>query len=234
MTQHVTISSLMFQFSMKSRRVIAIARADKSHEHIIIITKTLSRLSVSLRLHNIQSLSLSYRCNMKSQSNEVIDLIVEFPKPLQQPSCTLSNTKSKKKVSFATYSLVIMPNEKLLAVYANTSTSDLWYTQSDIQSFKKEKAITIRTIRTGSTIAKLSSCDTCIFLGLESYLFDSAGHRGGPVQRRKEIRTAVLLEQIRQDNLSIHKDPAELARVSERTSSLCRQRAQIIGLIHSS
>ena len=166
---------------------------------------------------------------MKSQSNEVIDLSVEFPKPLQQPSCTLSN-----KVSFATYSLVIMPNEKL-AHYANTPTSDLWYTQSDIQSFKKEKAYTIRTIRTGSTIEKLSSCNTCVFLGLESYLFGSAaGHRGGPVQRRKEIRTAVLLEQIRQDNLSIHKDPAELARVSERTSSLCRQRAQIIGLIHSS
>ena len=170
---------------------------------------------------------------MKSQSNEVIDLIVEFPKPLQQPSCTLSNTKSKKKVSFATYSLVIMPNEKL-ANYANTPTSDLWYTQSDIQSFKKEKAYTIRTIRTGSTIAQLSSCNTCVFLGLESYLFHSAGHSGGPVQRRKEIRMAVLLEQIRQDNLSIHKDPAELARVSERTSSLCRQRAQIIGLIHSS
>jgi len=169
---------------------------------------------------------------MKSQSNEVIDLIVEFPKPLQQPSC--SNTKSKKNVSFATYSLMIMPNKKLSFAYAHTPTSDLWYTQSDIQSFKKEKAITIRTIRTGSTIAKLSSCNTCIFLGLESYLFDSAGHRGGPVQRRKEIRTAVLLEQIRQDNLSIHKDPAELARVSERTSSLCRQRAQIIGLIHSS
>ena len=172
-----------------------------------------------------------------SQSNEVIDLIVEFPKPLQQQpsSCSSSNnTKSKKKVSFATYSLMIMPNKKL-AVYANTTpASELWYTQSDIQSFKKEKANTIRTIRTGSTIAKLSSCNSCVYLGLESYLFDSAGHRGGPVQRRKEIRTAVLLEQIRQDNLSIHKDPAELARVSERTSSLCRQRAQIIGLIHSS
>jgi len=217
---------LQFSIKIKSRRVIAIARADKSHEHIII-NPSLSPLTHNCNYNHY---------NMKSQSNEVIDLIVEFPKPLQQPSCTLSNTKSKKKVSFATYSLVIMPNENLLAVYANTSMSDLWYTQTDIQSFKKEKAITIRTIRTGSTIAKLSSCNTCIFLGLESYLFDSLGHRGGPVQRRKEIRTAVLLEQIRQwqDNLSIHKDPAELARVSERTSSLCRQRAQIIGLIHSS
>ena len=59
----------------------------------------------------------------------------------------------------------------------------------------------------------------------------------GPMQRRKEVRIAVLLEQHRQRHLSMHDDDEDLhillARASQRASKLCRKRAEIIGLIHA-
>jgi len=67
-------------------------------------------------------------------------------------------------------------------------------------------------------------------MGFEGYLFNSSV---GPMQRRRDVRIAVLLEQHRQRRLSMYEDPHMLARASQRASKLCMKRAEVIGLIHA-
>ena len=81
----------------------------------------------------------------------------------------------------------------------------------------------------------MSSCNlkTSLVFGFEGYLCaNSPAYRGGPQQRRKDIQEAVLNEQHRQQRDDAV-DPRILAKVSRRASSLCRKRAQVIGLIHA-
>ena len=106
-------------------------------------------------------------------------------------------------------------------------TSSSWYTDEEIKSFKIDRARMIQSVMSSSNLK-----NSKVF-GLEGYLCaNSKAFRGGPQQRRKDIQEAVLNEQHRQQSDNVD-DPRVLAKVSRRASSLCRKRAQVIGLIHA-
>ena len=151
-------------------------------------------------------------------------MIVDDP-PHQQlcsPTEQVSKTKSKgKRVSFS-------ENSKLAVFekFTYTNKSDLWYSDTDKESFKLESAHMIHTIKSHS-IEKLNSYDSIVYMGLEGHIFGSCTS-----QLRKYVQTAVLHEQERQHKLNID-DPHRLAMVSLIASDVSRQRALLIGQIHA-
>ena len=149
-------------------------------------------------------------------------MIVEDPPHQQLPTEQVSNTNTKsKRVSFS-------QNSKLAVFekFTYTNKSDLWYSDSDKESFKLESAHMIHTIRSQG-IEKLNSYDSIVYMGLESHIFGSC-----TAQLRKYVQTAVLHEQDRQHKLNIV-DPHRLALISGIASEVSRQRAELIGKIHS-
>ena len=163
------------------------------------------------------------------------DLILDFP-PQQYhhhrrrhahgSSPSLATKKIiKKSVSFSELSMMAVTTSNL----SYASKSDLWYTQNDIKSFRLDCAHMIHKLKQSSKLHRPNSTD---IMGLEGYLFNSSI---SPMQRRKEVRIAVLLEQHRLRRLSIHDEDPHilLARASQGASKLCRKRAEVIGLIHA-
>ena len=150
------------------------------------------------------------------------DLIVGFP-PKQEQLCSTSSTSRKRRVSFSKFSILISTEKTDETV----PTSSRWYTDEEIKSFKIDRARMIQTVMSSSNLRR------SLVFGLEGYLCaNSVAYRGGPQQRRKDIQEAVLNEQHRQQRDDAE-DPRMLAKVSRRASSLCRKRAQVIGLIHA-
>lgn len=170
-----------------------------------------------------------------SMSNN--ELILDFPQQQHHrrryasssPSLATTTTdtekmkKMKKSVSFSELSMMTVTTSNL----SYASKSDLWYTQNDIKSFRLDFAHKIHKLKQSSKLRRPNSTD---IMGFEGYLFNSLV---GPMQRRRDVRIAVLLEQHRQRRLSMYEDPHMLARASQRASKLCRKRAEVIGLIHA-
>jgi len=145
------------------------------------------------------------------------DLIVGFPQ-LSSDSSTLPPTPvliESRRVSFSEYSQMVII-EKLSDEYK----SDLWYRDNEIKVFKIECAYDAHVLR--SSKSKISPHDV---MGLE-HIFDRR-----LIQRRRDIQSAVLKEQLRQRVWNIH-DPDSLALISARESSPSRKRAQLVGLVH--
>ena len=115
------------------------------------------------------------------------DLIVGFPQ-LSSDSSTLPPTPvltvliESRRVSFSEYSQMVIV-EKL----SDTYKSDLWYRDNEIKVFKIECAYDAHVLR--SSKSKISPHDV---MGLE-HIFDRR-----LIQRRRDIQSAVLKEQLRQ------------------------------------
>lgn len=155
-----------------------------------------------------------------------MDLIVDFP----QASPRTRHTKSASSVSFLDESAVYFV-EDLSCRYRDV----LWYSHEDVEYIKRRTARMLLALRThGMTMAQyamLNIEDTSAFMGLETYLTD-AGTR--EIRRRRiAARAAVLNEQHRQDKLGIQ-DVDAMASVSGAASATCRERAQVIALLHIS
>jgi len=147
-------------------------------------------------------------------------MIVDDPPHQQLPTEQVSKTKSKR-VSFSEHSKLAVFEK-----FTYTHKSDLWYSDSDKESFKLESAHMIHTIKSHG-IEKLNSYDSIIYMGLEGNIFGSC-----TAQLRKYVQTAVLHEQERQHKLNMN-DPHRLAMISSIASEVSRQRAQLIGQIHA-
>ena len=165
-------------------------------------------------------------------SNNNNDLILDFP-PQQRrrrhahgsstPSLATKKIMIKKSVSFSELSMMVVTTSNL----SYTTKSDLWYTSNDINSFRLDCAHMIHKLKQSSNLNRPNSTD---IMGLEAHLFNSSV---GPMQRRREVQIAVLLEQHRQRRLNNEDPHVLLASASQRASKLCRKRAEIIGLIHA-
>ena len=142
------------------------------------------------------------------------DLIVGFPQLSTSPT-TPTPVLIERRVSFSEYSQMVII-EKL----SDTYKSDLWYRDNEIKVFKIECAYDAHVLR--SSKSKISPHDV---MGLE-HIFDRR-----LMQRRRDIQTAVLKEQLRQRVWNIH-DPDTLALISARESAPSRKRAQLVGLVH--
>ena len=165
-----------------------------------------------------------------SMSNN--ELILDFPQQQHHrrryasssPSlATIKMKKIKKSVSFSELSMMTVTTNNL----SYASKSDLWYTQNDIKSFRLDCAHMIHELKQSSKLRLPNPTD---IMGFEGHLFNSSI---SPMQRRREVLFAVLLEQHRQRRLSNEDLHILLARASKRASKLCMKRAEVIGLIHA-
>jgi hypothetical protein len=147
-------------------------------------------------------------------------MIVDTPNQ-QLCSSTELVGKGKKRVSFSQHSKLAVFEK-----FTYTHKSELWYSDSDKESFKLESAHMIHTIRSQG-IEQLNSYDSIVYMGLEGHIFGSCTARN-----RKDVQMAVLHEQERQHKLNIG-DPHRLALISGIASEVSRQRAELIGKIHS-
>ena len=167
---------------------------------------------------------------MSNNNSNNNNLILDFPPHRRRhahgSSPSLATKKiTKKSVSFSELSMMAVTTSNL----SYASKSDLWYTQNDIKSFRLDCAHMIHELKRSSKLHHHNPTDV---MGLEGYLFNSSV---GPMQRRKEVQIAVLLEQHRLRRSGMHDKDMHilLARTSQRASELCRKRAEIIGLIHA-
>ena len=146
---------------------------------------------------------------------ENMDLIVNFPQ------CQL-------RVSFATHMEV-----NIVENISHEHKTDLWYTPSELKSFKGDAALLIASINSsGMTMAqyaKLDVNDTCAFLGIENYLSKATTRE--VAKRRRAIVNAVLFEQDRQYR-SNNIDVDIIAVVSKAVSGLSARRARLIAMLH--
>jgi len=156
------------------------------------------------------------------------NLILDFPPHRRRhahgSSPSLATKKiTKKSVSFSELSMMAVTTSNL----SYASKSDLWYTQNDIKSFRLDCAHMIHKLKQSSKLRNPTD-----IMGLEGYLFNSSV---GPMQRRRDVQIAVLLEQHRQRRSGMHDEDPHilLARASQRASKLCMKRAEVIGLIHA-
>ena len=140
-----------------------------------------------------------------------MDLIVDFPENRATP-------QNEPRVSFEE-AIEINFVENLS--YSN-HRDDLWFLAEEMHSFKRQAAITVRTITSTMTMAEYAELhvkDTSAFLGLENYMTKNAFKEIR--RRRKAVPVAVLSEQCRQDRLGIN-DPDALASAL-RQCQICQQ-----------
>ena len=162
-------------------------------------------------------------------SNTMSNLIVDFPSHSRPAASTLIKAKESKRVSFSEHSQMIITTNNL----SYTSKSNLWYSESDTDGFKRDCAQMIHAINSVGIERLRWSRDSCIYMGLEQHLFQTSSGPCNTFQRQRDISKAVLLEQHRQLTKGIN-DPYAMKVVSERESSLSRQKADLIGKIHAS
>ena len=155
-----------------------------------------------------------------------MDLIVDFP---QTRASYASPQKHERRVSFG-YQSEIKFVENLAR---SKHRGDIWFSRDEMDFFKYQTAVTMRTITSTMTMAEYAELhvkDTSAFLGLEHYLTENTYR--GVKHRRNEIVVAVLSEQHRQYCSGID-DSNALTRVSRAVSDISTKRAHIIGMIHA-
>jgi hypothetical protein len=193
----------------------------ESHHYFVLINAHTTRLvsSSSIIIENMD-LIVNFphsRARVSFASHmENMDLIVNFP-------------QSRARVSFATHTEVI--TVKNIAIEHKT---DLWYTTSELKSFRRDAALLIISIHysgmTEDQYAELHVSESSAFLGIENYL--SKATTIEVAKRRRAIVDAVLLEQERQYR-SGDIDAGIMAVTSEAISGLSTRRARLIARLHS-
>ena len=160
----------------------------------------------------------------------------------QPPPCH-SKSSRRRRVSFSTSSsLHIIDN---LTIHYKT---DLWLTSDEIDKTKRKTTLFAHLLRCG-TLNK-DDFDKVLLMGLEKHLYQhehdgddadgsaSSHHHHGSSssssssRERQQLFDAVLQEQGRQTLLRIH-DVEALAMISRLNSQKARDRARIIGMLHS-
>jgi len=137
--------------------------------------------------------------------------------------------KDKKSVSFSKFSQMMIIKRK---PYTDTDKQVLWYSSEDVRLFKLDYAYNVQQLSASITNIDLISMDSVVFLGLEECI-DTALSCCSTQQRRRDMQSAVLLEQLRQQSLGIS-CPCAMAERSEQESQVSRERAQLIATIHLS
>ena len=135
---------------------------------------------------------------------------------------------TRKGVSFSKFSEMMIIKR---IPYTDKDKQVLWYSSEDVRLFKLDYAYMAQQL-TSVTSIDLISLDSVVFLGLEGCI-DTALSCCSTQQRRQDMQSAVLLEQLRQQSLCIH-DPCAMAERSEHESQVSRERAQLIATIHLS
>ena len=162
-------------------------------------------------------------------------LLVDFPRP--QPSSSTAKNRinnmdvdkdTRKSVSFSKFSEMMIIKR---IPYTDKDKQVLWYSSEDVRLFKLNYAYMAQQL-TSVTSIDLISLDSAVFLGLEGCI-DTALSCCSTQQRRQDMQSAVLLEQLRQQSLGIH-DPCAMAKRSEYESQVSRERAQLIAKVHLS
>ncbi len=136
--------------------------------------------------------------------------------------------KDKKSVSFSKFSQMMIIKRK---PYTDTDKQVLWYSSEDVRLFKLDYAYNAQQLASVTSI-DLISLDSVVFLGLEGCI-DTALSCCSTQQRRQDMQSAVLLEQLRQQSLGLH-DPCAMAETSKYESQVSRKRAQLIAKVHLS
>jgi hypothetical protein len=116
--------------------------------------------------------------------------------------------------------------------------TDLWLTSDEIDKTKRKTTLFAHLLRCG-TLNK-DDFDKVLLMGLEKHLYqqehdDADGADGASSsssRERQQLFDAVLEEQGRQTLLRIH-DVEALAMISRLNSQKARDRARIIGMLHS-
>jgi len=116
--------------------------------------------------------------------------------------------------------------------------TDLWLTSDEIDKTKRKTTLFAHLLRCG-TLNK-DDFDKVLLMGLEKHLYqhehdDADGADGASSsssRERQQLFDAVLQEQGRQTLLRIH-DVEALAMISRLNSQKARDRARIIGMLHS-
>lgn len=192
-------------------------------------------------------------------------LIIDFPSqssPTSSSSCSPTTTTKKKKH----LSVKFQPNPQVQSVesFAVNShlRSKLWYNQSDLNSFQKEKGQNIAMIqmlnrfianKKNSTTSSKSSAEgwsdltdptmvkyaqvrmkeaNATSIGIENHV-DTEITWTQMTTLREQHRKAVLIEQWKQvGEFAIH-DIESISRVSSQESEWARKRGEEIGILHS-
>ena len=164
-------------------------------------------------------------------------LLVDFPRP--QPSSSTAKNRinnmdvdkdMRKLVSFSKFSEMMIIKR---IPYTDKDKQVLWYSSEDVRLFKLNYAYMAQQLTSVTSIDLISlDLDSAVFLGLEGCI-DTALSCCSTQQRRQDMQSAVLLEQLRQQSLGIH-DPCIMAERSEHESQVSRKRAQLIAKVHLS
>jgi hypothetical protein len=116
--------------------------------------------------------------------------------------------------------------------------TDLWLTSDEIDKTKRKTTLFAHLLRCG-TLNK-DDFDKVLLMGLEKHLYQHEQHdddgadgsSSSSSRERQQLFDAVLQEQGRQTLLRIH-DVEALAMISRLNSQKARDRARIIGMLHS-
>ena len=150
------------------------------------------------------------------------NLLVDFP---QKPRDSSPNAP---KVSFADHTQIVLI-ENLSYKYK----AELWFTDSEMKSFKTQTVLLLINIKTNMTMAQYAEMnvqDTSAFMGLEKFMSKKTPKE--IVYKRGALYRTVHTEQQRQFEAGIY-DPDVMAKISLGWSDWSRKRANIIGLIHA-
>lgn len=160
----------------------------------------------------------------------------------QPPPCH-SKSSRRRRVSFSTSSSLHMIEN--LTIHYKT---DLWLTSDEIDKTKRKTTLFAHLLRCG-TLNK-DDFDKVLLMGLEKHLYQhehdgddadgsassssssSSPSSSSSSRERQQLFDAVLQEQGRQTLLRIH-DVEALAMISRLNSQKARDRARIIGMLHS-
>ena len=135
---------------------------------------------------------------------------------------------TRKSVSFSKFSEMMIIKR---IPYTDKDKQVLWYSSEDVRLFKLDYAYNAQQLASVTSI-DLISLDSVVFLGLEGCI-DTALSCCSTQQRRRDMQSAVLLEQLRQQSLGIS-CPCAMAERSEQESQVSRERAQLIAKVHLS
>lgn len=151
-----------------------------------------------------------------------MDLIIDFPQ-------NATSSQHHPRVSFDERSEL-----KFVDNLATEYRDAIWYTETEMKSFKVQMALLVRSIRssdiTVAQYAEKNASDTSVFMGLEQHLSEITYKV--IIDRRRASWNAVRTEERRQISLGIY-DPHEMMKVVRVESEHSEKRARIVGLLHA-
>ncbi len=153
-----------------------------------------------------------------------MSIIVDFP----------SNQSESQHHHRCVHFSNLLEYQHINCISSNDNKHDLWYSKSELKDMQTSWARSISRIAskrmTLLEYAKMHVHDTTSFLGLEGFLTRDTFREIS--LRRRSLYDAVLSEQTRQTSSDVY-DPDAMARISEVVTVLARNKARLIGKIHS-